>query len=126
MSDAFATLIIEALPPWPKEPEMPRTQPKFLFELSAREAQELINVIPGGHEPLQRTQQRLLQFLFDAQEIPLTEEEAEEIDGWWKDSDATDLVTWNLPPGQIRREYLSPYNDELESGHRATGPEEGC
>lgn len=105
---------------------MPRQQPKFLFELSAREAQELINTIPQGHAPLRRTLERLRQFRDDAQELPLTEDELDSLGMAAIDRNpgSEDFVAYNLPPGQQRREWLE-YVDE-ESGHRATGPEEGC
>lgn len=99
---------------------MPRKQPKFLFELSAREARELLNSIPGDYEALMRTRGRLRQFLHDAEEIPLTEEETDEISQWWKDTDEKDptLVFWGLPPGQQRREYKDYLTEE-----RAPRPE---
>ena len=102
-----------------KEAEM-RTTPKFLFELSKREAQVLVDLVPDVEVNLLA---RLTQFIADCREKPLSNAESREIESWWKDTDATDLVTWNLPPGQQRREYLEPKDRETFQAFQ--GPKEG-
>jgi len=85
-----------------------RTAPKYLFELSAREARQLALVV-SAREP--NLLGRLRQFMEDADGIPLTVEELTKIGDECGDPKDLDFVVFNLPPGQIRREYLNYMNE---------------